>query len=379
VRKNNTNFLEGEMPQVFIISGDDFIGREKAKEKICNAIYRRYTEVTEERFDSTIEPFEIYAERIITPSLFQSVRLFHIRHAQTLSGNELKRLSEILSVDFPEVYVFIEYEDKKGRNKKGQGVADKLAVKEKVKKYPDKFIHLTFDKPPDYKMAEWLTTQVPVLFNRRITRTGAETLIDLTGYELDKLYSELQKLDIHLPEKASIDKVAVERITGASRAMSPFELADSLGRKDMPRVLEIIESLFRSSFYAPACITVMFNHFWKLLKIRAFAAEHKDRINAFYRARYTAQTRIAHEIGVATGLLRSSDPEKKAYPVMILSGIIDQAKSYSSAQLRSIFEWLLAFDVGVKTGKVQPTKQAFQLLCYKIVRVAEIAEGDLIT
>ncbi len=378
MKKNKVPFLDGELPQVFVVTGDDYIGREKAKEKIIARLYTQFSDITEERYDSTIEPFEVYVERIITPSLFQSVRIFHIRHAQTLSANEIQRLSLLLSVDFPDVYVFIEFEVKRGRKSKSGGVAEKLAIKEKVKSNPEKFTYLKFDKPPDYKMAEWLTVQVPMLFNRKISKTGAENLIDLTGYELDKLYSELQKIDIHLPEKAPIDKEAVESITGASRAISPFELAEALGRKDMPRVLEIIDSLFQSTFNAPPCITAMFNHFWKILKIRAFALENKEMMNAFSRTRYAEKMRIAFEIGVAAGLLQSSDPEKKAYPVMILSGIIDLARKYTYDQLRKIFNWLRAFDVGVKTGMVKPTKQAFQLLCYRIVRVAELTDKDIL-
>lgn len=378
MKQDVVNSLEGELPQVTVFSGDDYIGREKAKEKIINKLYSTYTDITEERFDSSREPFEVFIERIITPSLFQSVRIFHIRHAQDYTDRELHRLDVILSTEFPDVYVIIEFEDKKGGKGRKQSVAAKLDIKSKVKNNPKKYLHLQFDKPPDYKLAEWLTMQVPLLFNRKISREGAECIIDLAGNELDKLYSELQKVDIHLPDKASIDKAAIESITGASRAMSPYELAGALGQKKLPRVLEIIESLYQHNFYAPPTAAVIFRHFWNVLKVRAYANENKDKANAYFRAQYTEQTKIAHEIGVKTGLLRESDPVKKAYPVMILSRIIDQASGFKNEHLRQIFIWLRDFDVGIKTGYVKPTKQAFQLLCYRIVRVAELAEKDAV-
>ena len=378
MKQDIVKLLEGELPQVIVFSGDDYIGREKAKENIINKLYLKYTDITEERFDSTREPFEVYIERIITPSLFQSVRIFHIRHVQDYTDRELHRLEVILSTDFPDVYVIIEFEAKNGRKAKKQSVATKLAIKSKVKNNPKKYLHLQFDKPPDYKLAEWLTIQVPILFNRRISKEGAECILDLAGNELDKLYSELQKIDIHLPDKASIDKVAVETITDASRAMSPYELAGALGQKNLPRVLEIIESLYQHNFYAPPTIAVIFRHFWNVLKVRAYANENKDTANAYFRAQYTEKTKIAHEIGVKTGLLRESDPEKKAYPVMILSRIIDQASEFNNEHLKQIFIWLRDFDVGIKTGYVKPTKQAFQLLCYRIVRVAELAKKDAV-
>jgi hypothetical protein len=100
--------------------------------------------------------------------------------------------------------------------------------------------------------------------------------------------------------------------------------------------------------------------------------ENREKANAYFNARYAEQTAIAHEIGVATGLLQPDDTVKKAYPVMVLSGVINQARSFTDAQLRQIFEWLREFDVGVKTGAVKPTKTAMHLLCYRIVRVAEL-------
>lgn len=377
MKKNLFNIPEGELPQVIVISGEDYIGREKAKENIIKRLYSQFSDITEERFDSTREPFEVYIERIITPSLFQSVRIFHIRHAQEYTDKELKRLDAIVSAEFPDVYVLIEVETKKGRKSKKQSPAAILNIKTKVKKNPGKYLYLQFDKPPDYKLAEWLTVQVPLLFNRNISRDGAERIIDLAGNELDKLYSELQKIDINLPDGAPIDKAAIEAITDASRLISPYELAGALGQKNLPRVLEIVDSLYRHTFYAPPTIAVIFRHFWNVLKIRAFATENKDMANAYFRAQYTEKTNIAHKIGVKTGMLRESDPVKKAYPVMVLSKIIEQASEFKNEHLKQIFIWLRDFDVGIKTGFVKPTKQVFQLLCYRIVRVAELARKEV--
>lgn len=376
MKQDIVTILEGKIPQVIVLTGDDTIGREKAKEKIIEKLYAQFDDAIEERFDSLIESFEVFIERTITPSLFQTVRIFHIRHAQDLLSHELQRLEFILSAELPDVYIFIEFEEKNRKKNKSEGVPEKLDIKLKIKDNPAKYAYLRFEKPPDYKLAKWLMTQVQGLFHRKISKTGAEYLIDLVGNELDKLYSELQKIDIHLPDKAPIDKAAIERITGASRSMSPFELAKALGRKDLPRVLEIVDSLYNANFFAPSCISVMFKHFWNILKIRAFADENKDMVNAYFRTQYPEQTKIAHEIGVATGSLAKSDPEKKAYPVMVLSGIIDQAVKYKYEHLKKIFTWLREFDVGVKTGQVKPTKQAFQLLCYRIVRVAQLKEKD---
>jgi hypothetical protein len=61
---------------------------------------------------------------------------------------------------------------------------------------------------------------------------------------------------------------------------------------------------------------------------------------------------------------------------MILSGLIEQARSFGYQELKQILLWLREFDVGVKTGRVKPTQQNFELLCYTIVRVAELVAKD---
>ncbi len=372
MKTKNLITFKGKLPQIIVLAGDDSIGREKAKERIIERVHEMFGNVNEERFNSTVEPFEIFIEHIITPSLFQTVRIFHIRHAQELSNEGIEKLSIVISSELSDVYIIIEYE-KDGRKKK-ESISEKLDIKAKTKKNPQKYSYLEFTKPPDYKMNEWLMTHVPIFFSRKISKSAAECLIDLTGSDLDKLYSELQKIDIHLNKNDPIDKSTVEKITAASRSMSAFELAEALGRKNFTRVLEIIDSLYTAGFYAPPSVSAIFKHFWKILKIRCYIYNHKGIVDAYSKAQYTKKTEIAYKIGVSAGLLNKSDSPKKAYPVIILSGIVDAAETFSVKHLKQIFIWLKEFDVGIKTGQIKPTKLAFQLLCYKIVRVEELLE-----
>jgi DNA polymerase III delta subunit len=376
--KNSEIIPDKDLPRVVVITGNDSIGREKVKEKIFETLYSQFKDLSEMKFDSSIESFETYLEHIITPSLFQNARIFHIRHAEEILEPDLQKLVPILTSELTDVYILIEYEKKSGKKGKGKSVAQILDIKKKMKKDPKRYVFFQFEKPPDYKIAQWLTTQVPILFNRRISKSSAEYLVDLVGNELDKLYSELQKIDINLPEKAPIDHTVIKSIIGSSRAMNAFELAQALGQKDVKRMLEIIDSIYTNNISVSSCIAVLFRHFWKVLKIRAYLHEERGVADVYAKARYMEQTKVAHKIGVASGILNKTDSEKKAYPVMVLSGIIDQASHFTSNHLRQIFSWLQDFDVGVKTGRLKPSKQAFEFLCYKIIRVAELQEKEIV-
>jgi DNA polymerase III delta subunit len=198
----------------------------------------------------------------------------------------------------------------------------------------------------------------------------------MIGTELEKLYSELQKIDIYLPEKKSITRESIIKISGVSRIKNPFELAEALGKKNMVHAAEIIDSLFAANFYAPTVIAIIFQHFWRLLKIRAFAKDNRAIINNFYKKQYKEKMKIAHTIGIATGVLRKTDPVNKAYPVMILSNIIDQAKNFTDNHLNIIFTFLRDFDIGIKTGRYKATKQSLHFLCNSILNGKVIREKE---
>ncbi len=362
------------IPKVLFLTGSDSIGREKAKEKYRDSLFGLYPDISEEKYDSSVESFESFIERIITPSLFQNTRLFIIRHAQNVPTKEIEKLSPILDSEIPDAFVFIEWDTPNKRGRQTKTIAQLLGVKKRAKEKPELFRFLEFDRPPDYKMAEWLTNQVPLLFDRTIAKQAAQDLVDLVGNELDKLYSELQKIDIHLPEKAPINQEVITTITGASRTVNPFELAKALAQKNVSRVLELIDALYNQNVSTTACLNTLFKYYWNLFKIRAYAHGNRKNIEAYRRARYSEQMKIAHTIGVETTIMAPSDSEKKAYPIMILSGIIDQALKYRYTHFKTIFTHIKDFDRGVKTGGVKPTKEAFEQLCYRIVRVAQLEE-----
>lgn len=362
--------LDKHIPRFIVIAGDDSLAREKIKETIVEKLYERYSDCEEITYDSSVESVQQFSEHILTPSLFQTVRIFHIRHIQKFNNADLSYLSRLMLSDFSDAYVVIEYEQQEKKTK--VDIEKVLDLKKRVKKDPQRYLFLNFPKPPDYKLVQWLTEQIPLLFRRKIMKNGAECLVDLVGNDLERLYAELQKIDIHLPEDTPIDKMAVERIIGASRSMSPFELAHALTHKDTARTLTIIDSLYSENFSITACISIIFKSFWEILKVRSFLYDHPDMARSYRSASYKEKTRIAYEIGIATHMLRQTDPQNKAYPVMVLSGVIERSKEFTFTQIKQICRWLREFDVGVKTGRVNPSKQAFQLLCYRILQVEGI-------
>jgi DNA polymerase-3 subunit delta len=363
--------------RVAVFTGGDLISRTRAREELMAAIRTQHGEITEERFNPADETIDSFLERAMTPSLFQEVRVFSIRHVNALPAAAVDSLSSVLRYELPDVYLLLEFDENLRRKDAGASVLKKLKIAELVKKDPEGYVLHAYESPPDYKIADWLTQQTPHFFGRRISRDHAQALVDMVGTDLGTVYSELQKIDIHLPPRETITREDIEEIIGASRSRTPFELATALGEKNFPMALEIIDSLFATTFYAPPAIAILFRHFWALKRIRAFGRENAGLMRRYLGRgiKYQEKNEMARQIGIAAGVLGPRDSAGKAFPVVIKARLVEQAKAFRDEHLDRIFTWLREFDVGVKTGRVTGDRRSFELLCYRIVRVAHLEEN----
>jgi DNA polymerase III delta subunit len=226
-------------------------------------------------------------------------------------------------------------------------------------------------------MSQWVQSRTPLLFERNISPKDADFFIDCVGGDSSTIYSELQKLDVYLPPAKPIDRAAIEAVCGSTRLMTQFELAQALGTKDFPRVLEIIDSLYRGSVYLPLHISAIFKHFWALFRIAMWAKSNREDMNRFTaslkRFNKPVQDEVGLAIGIAAGLLTDKQ-RTSVYPKIVKSNMVQQSQAFTEKNYTSIFRWLGDYDVGIKTGRIGDDKTGFQLLCYKIFRVAEISD-----
>jgi DNA polymerase III delta subunit len=376
----STTSSDVSLPRVLVLAGDDTVGREQARVKMIKEVQRINGQYVLERYDQSMEDFTTYTEKIITPSLFMETRVFLICHAQTLNEKELKELDRTIKYPPPDSYIIIEVDESKKGKEAESKVVKVLQIKKRSADKGGEYAFQEFLKPPDYKIAEWLVNQVPQLLNRRISKANADLLVDLVGYEIDTLYSELQKIDIHLEPGESIEQQDIEEVVGSSRSMTVFELASALSARQLTRALTIVDSLFATTFYAPSMVTAVFRHFWALFRIRRFADTNPQVMKNFQNSKgfnNPVQTESAFAIGKAAGLLADGE-QRKVYPVIIMSGIVPLAKKFTDEELKTICKWLLEFDVGIKTGKITGSQEDVQLFCYRIVRVSELLKDGVL-
>ncbi len=364
----------------FLLCGDDAILRERARSDAIAAAAGGNTDIAVERCNADDGDFSSFSERIITPSLLSPARIFLVTNVHLLDEKELALLCGLFEYDLPDACVILETDrtgSQRPKKSKEAALSKKFlafldAFEEKAGKSPRRFSLREFIRPPDYKMADWVVAQAPGLFGRRIAKADAERLVDLAGADTAVLYSELQKIDLYLPDKVAIDANVIDEVAGATRSMTPPELAMALGKKDLGRALEIIGSIYTANVYLPLFVGAIFRHFWSLFKISEFEKVNPDIVRRFkaslndYKKRQQ-QEETGAAIGAAAGLF-SEKQVKSVYPVLVKSGIVDQALSFETKQYKAIFAMLNEYDRGLKTGKADDSKTGFELFCYRIAR-----------
>ena len=364
-----------QWPRVIVVQGNDMLGKEKVKEQIRERLYGAQPTFVENHFDSSHESLEEYLIRLITPTLFGDFRLFTLVHAQKFSVQETKQISTMIPLIGDDALLVLDYEFKGGKG--GKRAAPKELQLPKYKKSGE-VLALDFATPKRYELAQWVSDQVRTLFNRRMSKDGAETLIDYIGEDVGQLYSELQKLDIYLPEGAPVDKEAIEAVSGVIAQSSPFDLANALGHRKWNHAYPIINRLSPKSEMKPGdvlpVLSILYRHFWKLYKIRCYAEENGRHAMSYFSAQYKQKSAVAYEIGTATGIIDSKSPAGRAYPVMVIPDVIGQARNYKRSEFLSLFTLLLTYDREVKTGVIRATQQNFSQLCFQIIRLGKVVK-----
>lgn len=364
-----------------LLTGDDVISRQHAKNDIVDSLCRAHADASIEQFNSDAGTFSDFIERIITPSLFQSMRIFVISDVDLLSEEDLDLLSGLPAYDLTDGCVIMESGKTRGKKGRDSSLSKKYSAwlrtfEAAAEKDPARVCVMEFPRPPDYKMAEWVIGTAARLLHRRMTQQDAEYCVDLIGTDTALLYSELQKIDLYLPAGAAIDRTVIERVAKGARSMTQYELAASLGKKQFDRTLEIIDSFFTTNTYLPIYISAIFRHFWALFRLNRFARLHPDIIKRFTNAYGSYDRQLQEElglaIGVAAGLLHDNQ-KSSVFPAIIKSGVLSQAQSFTPAHFKRIFSWLFEYDRGIKTGRIDDSKTGFQLLCFKISRVDRLA------
>ena len=115
-----------------------------------------------------------------------------------------------------------------------------------AKKLPKvgKLISVTPPKP--WELPRYLIDFAQSTYNKRLDRDAATLLIELTGDELTRLYSEIDKLALFADADKVITSRHVESLIGHNRMFDAFSVIDTVIAGDTGRAMERLRTMFES-------------------------------------------------------------------------------------------------------------------------------------
>jgi DNA polymerase-3 subunit delta len=81
-------------------------------------------------------------------------------------------------------------------------------------------------------------------YGKKLSKEAAEILIELTGEELPRLYSELDKLALFVDKEKAITPKHIESLTGHNRLFNVFTVIDSIIDGNVGTAIERLRSMF---------------------------------------------------------------------------------------------------------------------------------------
>ncbi|MBI5049110.1 MAG: DNA polymerase III subunit delta [Deltaproteobacteria bacterium] len=191
----------------------------------------------------------------------------------------------------------------------------------------DKANYLFHFKPlSDAELPSWIKKEVQRL-GKKITDDAISIFLEAVGSELMDIKQEVDKLVLFVGEKEDIERKDVEAAVVNGRVDTVFDLADSIGRKNLREGLINLNKLIEQGEEPVKILGMIARQFRMIWRVKAM---RKKRI---------AVNSIASALGT--------------FPTYI-DGYLKQGKDFSNEGLQTVFQILHLADIALKSGRQSP-------------------------
>ena len=117
--------------------------------------------------------------------------------------------------------------------------------------------------------AESLIKELAKTFGKRITAEAVDLLLNSIGPEPEMIYLALEKISLYLGDAKLITSELVSELVIGSRLQNIFELAESLGKKDLAQSLEKYRKMLSQKQPREMILSIIKRHYRILLQLQA--------------------------------------------------------------------------------------------------------------
>ncbi len=184
-----------------------------------------------------------------------------------------------------------------------------------------------FKRPYENQLGSFIAEEAASR-GKKVEPAAAALLSYFVGTNLQELVSQLEKVATFVGDRNTIKIDDIRTIVSDTKVDSVFELANSLGERDLAKCLRCLHTILRDGEAPLMVLAVLTRHFRQLWLVRELL-EKKE---------------TPQEIGRQTGI----------HPYF-LKGMTGQARKYSLDDFRLVFEQLFVTDLALKTSAGKPS------------------------
>tara|TARA_R110002020_G_scaffold293535_2_gene509023 strand:- start:135859 stop:136863 length:1005 start_codon:yes stop_codon:yes gene_type:complete len=158
---------------------------------------------------------------------------------------------------------------------------------------------------------------------------AAHMLVEFLGTDLSKIYNELEKLMLILPDGSTVTPLVIEENIGISKDFNNFELRKAVGEKDILKAHRIINYFAQNPKDNPMVVTIalLFGFFQQLLTYHGLPSTDKASVakalgvNPYFVSEYITASRNypMKKVSYIINLLRDADVKSKGVGAYNLS------------------------------------------------------------
>ena len=196
-------------------------------------------------------------------SMFAPEQAVVVRNADAMKAEESKALARWLK-DAPDCKLLLDFDELRA-NSELYKILQKVG---KIEKY---------EEPKQYKMQEWIASNVPAHFGKPIEPAASQYLADALGTDTKLVCEELEKVLTYDPDCAKFTYDLVKTMIMPRREIPPYEILNFFGMRDaVGFTRKLHEFLYNNSSKnadAISLVNALYSHSIDLLNFMSLTAK----------------------------------------------------------------------------------------------------------
>lgn len=201
----------------------------------------------------------------------------------------------------------------------------------------------------------------------KVGRAVVTLFLERVGLDSRHIVSEIEKLAVYVGDRNSVTPADIEAITSSSREAVGWDLADAVGKRDLPRALSLLRQLLFERQPAMMLISGLENRIAQLQLLREAINKRWLTKRSGSRGGEAAWADLPPEVDRILSEDVKKDPRKEhPYRLLLLA---QQAGKFSSAELETCRQALLEAHTQLVSSRV-PDDVVMELLLVRMLGTA---------